>query len=261
MPRLTDNFSIRAVRNKYYLIGCLIISPVIAYIIFICSVWKKGNFDTPKERWFTWIFAVLTIWPPYQAFKLIRNILGKKDQRSWEAKKLKLENQVFSIEPWIESIPQYIISVCIYGHLLLKESKENILFEGINSLNISTPRLLRGNAKSVEDIFGETTFWVDTRIMFPINAACSFFVGVRSIVIYLHYGPLKITSEKFSKLFFILKLVYVVLSFLSLILGAFDYDLIAHDLGLAGYWSFIFDIVTFIMIPFLLFLDFELINT
>ena len=55
------NFSIRAIRNKHYQIGCLILSPVIAYIIFICSVWKKGNFDTKKERWFTWIFAVLTI--------------------------------------------------------------------------------------------------------------------------------------------------------------------------------------------------------
>ena len=90
--------------------------------------------------------------------------------------------------------------------------------------------------------------------MFPINAACSFFVGVLSIVIYLHYGPLKITSEKFSKLLFIFKLVYVVLSFLSLILGAFSYDFIAHDLRLPGYWSIIFDIVTFIIIPFLLFI-------
>ena len=133
------NFSISAIRNKHYQIGCLIISPVIAYIIFICSVWKKGNFDTKKERWFTWILAVLTIWPPYQAFKLIRNILGKKDQRSWEAKKLKLENQVFSIEPWIESIPQYIISVCIYEHLLLKEWKGNILLEGNNTLKIPSP--------------------------------------------------------------------------------------------------------------------------
>ena len=123
------NFSIRAFCNKHYLIGCLILSPVIANILFICFVWKKGKFDQRKEKWFTWILAVLSLWPPYQAVKLIRNIIAKKEDswegsRSWEAKKVQLENRVFSIEPWIESIPQYIITVCVYEHYLVKEELE-----------------------------------------------------------------------------------------------------------------------------------------
>ena len=248
------NFSIMAFTRKHYLIGCLIMSPVIANVLFICSAWKKGNFDSRKEKWFTWILAVLTLWPPYQAVKLIRNIIAKKEQRSWEAKKVKLENQVFSIEPWIESIPQYIITICVYEHYFLKESKENGFLYGTSALSNNATGLNSRNAEHIEEIFGETTFFLPTRVMFPINAAFSFFLGVHSIIMYLNIGPLKITSEKFSCLLSVFKLTYVVFSFLSLLLGAFVNDIFAQSFGLRGYWSLIFDLMTFIILPFLLFI-------
>ena len=248
------NFSIRAFSNQHYLIGSLILSPVIANILFICSVWKKGKFDQRKEKWFTWILAVLTLWPPYQAVKLIRNIIAKKEDRSWEAIKVKLENQVFSIEPWIESIPQYIITICVYEHYFVKEEQEHGLLCGSSAVSLNATDLSSRNAEHIEDIFGKITFFLPTRIMFPINAAISFFLGVHSIIMYLNIGPLKITSEKFSWLLFVFKLTYVVLSFLSLLLGAFDNDIVAQCLGLGGYWSFIFDLITFIILPFLLFI-------
>ena len=247
------NFSWRAFNNKHYLIGCLILSPVIANILFICSVWKKEKFDQRKEKWFTWILAVLSLWPPYQAVKLIRNIIAKKD-RSWEAKKVQLENRVFSIEPWIESIPQYIITVCVYEHYFIKEGLENGFPNSSVALGINTTRFSSRSADHIEDIFGKTTFLLPTRIMFPINAAFSFFLGVHSILMYLNIGPLKITSEKCSWLLFVFKLTYVVLSFLSLLLGAVNNDLVAQILGFRGYWTFIFDLLAFIILPFLLFI-------
>ena len=111
-------FCIKAFLNSHYFIGCLVISPVLFNMIFVGYVWKNGNFDTKHEIRFTWILVILNIWPPYQAFKVIRAIIGKKEQKTWENKKRKLESQVFAIEPWIEAIPQYVISVCIFSHYL-----------------------------------------------------------------------------------------------------------------------------------------------
>ena len=112
------NFSIRAVMNDHYFIACMIISPVVTNVIFVGYAWMNGKFDSNREKWCTWIFVVLNIWPIYQVCKLIRAISGKEEQNNWQNDKKKLERHVFSIEPWIEAIPQYIISVCVFDHYI-----------------------------------------------------------------------------------------------------------------------------------------------
>ena len=242
------SFSIRAFMKNYYLIACMIISPVVANVIFVGYAWMNGKFDSNKEKWFTWIFVVLNIWPIYQACKLIRAITGKKDKNDWEKDKKKLERHVFSIEPWIEAIPQYIISVCVYDHYTYREELSHGIWGNGTSLKAS-------DNVTVEDIFGNYTLGVlPTRFMFPINASISFIVAVNSIMLYLNNGPLKITSEKcfLSSILFVAKLVYVALSFLSLLLGAVVEDQLVSACGLPGYWTFIFIVASFVIIPFLL---------
>ena len=112
----------------------------------------------------------------------------------WENKKRKLEYQVFAIEPWIEAIPQYVISVCIFAHYLVKEELWNHS-EVCQLVHLVESNFSR-NAIRVEDIFGEETLTLPTRVMFPINAAFSFCVGVRCIILYLNNGPLKISPQR-----------------------------------------------------------------
>ena len=259
------NFSIRAVMNNHYFIACLIISPVVANVIFVGYAWINGKFDSNKEKWLTWIFVVLNIWPIYQVCKLIRAITGKKEQNNWQNDRKKLERHVFSIEPWIEAIPQYIISVCVFDHYICKGGSEQIqdifqdrlitFTEDIEAALNGTRLEVCANKTTVEDIFGEYTLgFLPTRVMFPINAAISFIVGVHSIIIYLTNGPLKITSENciLSSILFVAKLVYVAISFVSLLLGAVVQNKFVSEYGLPGYWTFIFIVASFVIIPFLL---------
>ena len=246
-------FSIKAFLSRHYFIGCLVISPVLLNMIFVAYVWKDGNFDSKHEMRFTWIFVILNIWPPYQAFKLIRDIIGNKEQTMWENKKRRLEYQAFAIEPWIESIPQYVISVCIFAHYLVKEElwSHSEVCQLVHLVESNFSR----NTIRVEDIFGEETLTLPTRVIFPINATFSFCIGVRSIILYLNNGPLKITSQNFSWQLILCKLVYVTLSFLSVIIIFLSYGYVAQThFCLHEYSIFFVFLVFYVIVPFLLFI-------
>ena len=158
-----------------YLIGCLILFPVLVHIIFVFYAWKKDCFDSEREKRFTWILLILDLWPQVQVFKMTRDFFVNKDHNDLENRKKKLEKNVLCAEAWIEAIPQYIFQVGIFVHLLTK---------GIANKN-------RQAYYRIFEVFGKTTLGLPTMIMFPINASFSFISGVRAIILYLNNGPLK----------------------------------------------------------------------
>ena len=121
-------FSVKAFWKSHYKIGCLILSPIVANILFIVYAWKRTHFDSKREKRFTWILAILNIWPQYQVFKLIRSIINGEPQRDLKRKMKKLDTKVLSVEPWIEAIPQYISTVCIFvqcGYIVHRRSQKH----------------------------------------------------------------------------------------------------------------------------------------
>ena len=64
---------------------------------------------------------------------------------------------MFCIEPWIESIPQYIITICVYEHYFVKEELENGFPNSSVALGINSTRFSSRSAEHIEDIFGKTT--------------------------------------------------------------------------------------------------------
>ena len=37
-------------------------------------IWKDSDLDTEEEKRWTWVLVLLTLWPQYQAVKLVRRI-------------------------------------------------------------------------------------------------------------------------------------------------------------------------------------------
>ena len=40
----------------------------------ISYIWKDSDLDTEEEKRWTWVLVLLTLWPQYQAVKLVRRI-------------------------------------------------------------------------------------------------------------------------------------------------------------------------------------------
>ena len=228
-------FAVTAFVRGKYKIGVLMISPVLANVFFICYVWWKSKFDRKREKIYSWIFVLLNIWPQYQVFKLILSIYRTKPQNDLEQKEKKLEIQVLSIEPWIEAIPQFFSTVCLFTDLYTKDS-----------LNLTY----------VKEVFGSHTLGIPTQIMFPINIGISFIVSLHCIIAYLNNGPVKISPKHFPPLLFIAKLLYVVSSLTSKIVIVSSETYIAKTvfktLHLEGYKIFIFMVIAHVVVPCLL---------
>ena len=118
------NFAISAFSTQHYGISCLMITPVFFNVLFNAYMWKTTTFDSTNERRFTWILVGLNIWPQYQIAKLLISIIKSKE--NWKERQTKIKNQISYIEPFIEAIPQYIISVCVYMILAQRTGHEAV---------------------------------------------------------------------------------------------------------------------------------------
>ena len=73
-------FGISALRSHILGTGCVTLLPVTLNMICNAYKWFSTDFDTPKERRFTWILVLLNLWPQYQVLKLLLLILGGKSK-------------------------------------------------------------------------------------------------------------------------------------------------------------------------------------
>ena len=57
------NFAREAFLTGHYRIGCLMIFPVLLNIFFSLYKWYSTDFDTTKEKRFTWFLVLICMWP------------------------------------------------------------------------------------------------------------------------------------------------------------------------------------------------------
>ena len=114
-------FAFKAFESHNYLICCLIITPVLANLLFTTMVWMTSTFDSRREKWWSWILLPLSLWPQYQIAKLLKSIASKTSKEEWKKHENKLDKELLFIEPWLESIPQMFSSVCVYSLLRYRD--------------------------------------------------------------------------------------------------------------------------------------------
>ena len=69
------NFAYQAFSTQYYGVGCMMMFPVLLSIIFNFYKWFSTDFDTDKEKRYTWLLVILCMWPQYQVIKLLLSII------------------------------------------------------------------------------------------------------------------------------------------------------------------------------------------
>ena len=180
------NFAIAAFVSKNYGITCLMIFPVLLNMAFTSHKWLSTDFDAQKEKRFSWILVVLNLWPQYQVCKLLFTIFRGKCKDNWEPVKDKIKKELYFIEPFIEAIPQFFVSVAVF----------NLLFNRSHSPKFGASlEIWNENNTVITDVFGTDSFGIDNDIMFPLNMLISTLSGVKCIVDYLSNGPIKLTSN------------------------------------------------------------------
>lgn len=162
-------FAISALRLHIFGTGCLTLLPVILNMICNIYNWFSNDYDTPKERRFTWILVLLNLWPQYQVLKLLLLIIGGKSKEIYLPSKHKIKMELCFTEPFMVAVPQFFISSCVGMGLPYK-------FHCLN-------------------IFGGTVVGISTNDMYKLKHLISALVGMKGIIDYLHNGPVKITSN------------------------------------------------------------------
>ena len=199
-------FTSEDLRDINFIIASFLVTPVVFNIIF--QIWKffsecrgKSNFDGPIEKWFTWIFVIFTIWPQWQALKLIGSIFcvnTEEQWKKWKRREKKYKTELYSIEPMIESIPQYIVKLCVWITLAHggSDPASKITENVASSFGFIIPF---GNlSDSIIDVFGNTTCspvplelgCIENKIWFPISMGIAFISSTKAIFDYLNNGPI-----------------------------------------------------------------------
>ena len=206
-------FAFKAFSTENYGIGCLMLFPVLLNVLFTFYKWESTDFDTKKEKRFTWLLVILFIWPQYQVVKVILSILRGKSKDVWNSMQDKHKKDLSYIEPVVEAIPQFFISTGVFGFLFGKRYQrlcpKSTINECVTALNHTVDSMDWGfmlsadwfseNDTAITDVFGKTTdvfvMEIDNNIMIRLTIFMSLFSSVKNIVDYLHNGPLKITSS------------------------------------------------------------------
>ena len=165
------NFAIRALCSHNFGIGCAMILPIVLNMAFNLYKWTSTEYDTQKEKRFTWLLVILNVWPQYQVLKLILLILCGTPQEVWLPWKDKIKQELSFTEPFVVAVPQFFISVFVFF------------------------LLFHWNGDGFTDVFGKTTLGVDTGFMFRLKICVSYYCGIKSIVDYLLNRPMKINSN------------------------------------------------------------------
>ena len=204
------NFAIGAFSTGNFGIGVLMISPVVINFILCICKWMMTSFDGKKEKRFSWIFVILNVWPQYQVSKLIFAIVTKKPESYWKQLQHKIKMELSFIEPIVEGVPQFFISMGIFTILVSK----NKSIEGPMVGTFENTTWLK-NGSDITTVFGDTTLGISNQIMFPLSLLLSLFGGVKSTVDYLHNSPMKISSESkvCNGIILVSTILYVISSF------------------------------------------------
>ena len=195
-------FTYNAFKSGNPKIACTIGFPVVLNVLF--QTWKffTQDFDGKLEKWFSWIFVILTVWPQYQALKLLGSILCGKTKEEWKRKKEKYLQELYFIEPCIESIPQYFGKLCLWITLANDETAASLGFI-----------VIQGEvSQSLKEVLYNGEYWclpgvpeylpkdlcIPNNIWFPLTMAITFVSSVYAIVEYLHNGPITTRCSKKS---------------------------------------------------------------
>ena len=147
-------FVCEAFSTENYGIGSMMLTPVILNVIFNIYSWATMDFDGEKEKYFSWI--AVPFWHQYQTGKLLVSICKNRTEASWKDRQEKIKNQISFTEPFIEAVPQFFISSCIYGILLTRDSG------GANSAHARSvctffTSIWSEETSQVIEVFGKTT--------------------------------------------------------------------------------------------------------
>ena len=266
------NFVLDAFYTQHYRIGCLMMFPVLLSMTFNFYKWFWTDFDSKKEKRYTWMLVILGMWPQYQVLKLILSIIRGKSKNIWKLTQDKIKKDLTYIEPFVEAIPELFIQIGVWAFLLGKHYQELCPKNGIGQCiteknNPAVFRIYRINFRyilsvdvfskndtAITEVFGKTTLGIDNNIMFYLNILSSAFSGIKCIVDYLHNGPLNITSNtKFGRAVVLSSIVVnVVLTFFKKYVAALGYGFGLSEMQ-DGIWVFLLTFFMFIAFPVLIF--------
>ena len=247
------NFAISAFSTNNVGIGVLMITPVVINWLFTLCKWKMTSFDGKKEKWFSWVFVFLNIWPQYQVLKVIFAIVTKKPENDWKKSQDKIKKELSYMEPFIEGIPQMFISIGIFAMLAVRSAKNDgkyITALGYNGTNVFGDDGL----KKIKTVFGETTLGISNNIMFPLSICISFLGSVKSTVDYLHNSPMKISSRNscLKVVIFTSTLIYVTSSFLKKTIFHLGFSILVpfySDAEFHGGWTALCSFTVLVLVP------------
>ena len=77
-------------------------------------IWRDSNLDNDNEKKWTWILVIFSLWPQYQAYKLVKRIF--KAQRSGihcDKEDLKRQGQVLKLEKVLND-EAFLLPSCCY---------------------------------------------------------------------------------------------------------------------------------------------------
>ena len=261
------NFAYQAFSTQYYGVGCMMMFPVLLSIIFNFYKWFSTDFDTDKEKRYTWLLVILCMWPQYQVIKLLLSICHGKSKVIWNAMQVKIKTQLSFIEPFVEAIPELFISVSVFSLLVGKRyrkmcpenTEDHVItryYKCVTAQNHSSAieSILSVDGFSSDDtriteLFGRDTFGVSNNIMFPLSFSISLFSGIKSIVDYLHNGPLKMNSNtNCGRAVVSLSMVlHIIISFNGKLLCVQHYTFVFADMH--GIWGFSAIFIILIAVP------------
>ena len=255
------NFAVSAFHFGHIGVGCAISFPVIMHLFFTFYTWKSTDLDSSKEKRFTWLLLILNIWKQYQILKLIFFILSKNSKQRVKEHQKKIHKYCSNVEGFVESIPQYFISLSIFmifatrgiqtgsipAHPAIQTITNTTRFIH-NKTRLDLISMLthawsinRNRPSQLTQVFGKTTLGISNEIMFPLSILMSMLVGIKCVMNYLSNGPIGISSDKKWKRFIILvaELVYTISAFYGKVILVFHISMLMTALTSTGMLSFL----------------------
>jgi len=113
---LTGNFEVdcwRCTPKPQPIYGSVMLIPIVVTTLFVIPHWLKRE-DSTKKRLLTFPLLLGQVWPQWQVIKILK--LMKEGNSQWRTEKEKLEREVSSLEPFLESVPQvHIILLVVFA--------------------------------------------------------------------------------------------------------------------------------------------------
>lgn len=103
--------SVKLFLEGHGLWALLVLLPVIANFLFTVPAWRRWP-APPHKRSLDVAALILQVWPQYVCFTIARDMLQGKE--GWQGRRESYNRNVSTLEPFIESLSQLIIKLCIW---------------------------------------------------------------------------------------------------------------------------------------------------